>query len=245
MFFVSVILPAAELTILTEDLLPAQYQKEGTLKGHAVEIVRALQKRLGNTDSIEMTAWNRAYELTLKKPNHVLFSMARIPKREALFQWVGPISVGKTFLYHHKNKSLRLSDFHEINAKKLSIGVAKNSASYHKLKELGVDETLFVDTYDVYGNYRAFAYERIDLIPVGAVSFPFIAKKAGVAPSLFVNTGLQIHQSDFYIAFSKKTDPLIVQKWQSALDELEKRGTLSAIREKALNETYRDFDIAL
>lgn len=245
LFFVSVCVMAAELKIMTEDLLPAQYQKEGRLKGHAVEIVRAIKKKTGNTDPIEMTAWNRAYELTLRKKNHLLFSMARLAKRETLFQWVGPISVGKTFLYHHKNKPLRLNDFKDVNARKLTIGVAKNSASFHKLKDFGIDDSLFVTSYDAYGNYRAFAHERIDLIPVGAVSFPFIARKAGVEPSVFVNSGLQIHQSDFYIAFSKSTDPAIVAKWQHALDELKEQGVIDKIYEDALQNTYRDFGITL
>ena len=56
---------AAELTILTENLPPLNYEKDGELVGPSVEIVREIQSRVGSRDKIQVYPWARAYKMAL------------------------------------------------------------------------------------------------------------------------------------------------------------------------------------
>ena len=60
-------LAAEELTILTENLPPLNYLKNGKLVGSSVEIVQEIQKRLGSQEPIQVYPWARAYQMALEK----------------------------------------------------------------------------------------------------------------------------------------------------------------------------------
>ena len=83
---------AQPLIILCENDPPAQFRDvEGNLTGYTVELVREIQKRVGNQDEIKMVPWARGYEMIQKYPDVVLFQMSRSAEREKMFNWVGPV----------------------------------------------------------------------------------------------------------------------------------------------------------
>ena len=56
------------------------------------DIVREMFKRADITYSLTLRfPWERIYKLALEKPGYGVFVMARLPDREKLFKWVGPI----------------------------------------------------------------------------------------------------------------------------------------------------------
>jgi len=58
---------SAELTILTENLPPLNYVKDGVLMGSSVEIVQEIQRRIGSKEPIQVFPWARAYRLVLEE----------------------------------------------------------------------------------------------------------------------------------------------------------------------------------
>ncbi len=86
---------AAELRIITEIAPPLNYTEDGTetgkLTGQAAEIVKEVQKRIGDATPIEVMPWARGYSLVQSEPNVMLFSTTRTEAREGLLQWVGPV----------------------------------------------------------------------------------------------------------------------------------------------------------
>ena len=56
-----------------------------------MEVVRTLQKLVGNRDPIQVVPWAKGYQAALDEPDVVLFSMARTAERESLFHWIGPL----------------------------------------------------------------------------------------------------------------------------------------------------------
>ena len=91
----SCVLNAQTLTILTEVSPPGQTKAaDGKFGGFAVEVVREIQRRVGNTDYIQEVPWARGHITLQNKPNTILFSVARAAERNPLFQWVGPIGDG-------------------------------------------------------------------------------------------------------------------------------------------------------
>ena len=78
------------LTLLCEEDPPDQYvNAKGELDGYVYQVVREIQRRIGNKDPIRMVNWSGAYDLAQNQPNVLLFSMNRTKEREKLFQWIG------------------------------------------------------------------------------------------------------------------------------------------------------------
>ena len=91
------------LTILKEDYPPLNYVENKELKGPSVDIVRAIQEKLGRADKIadkiSVYPWARAYRFLETRKNTALFSTARTSSRENQFKWVGPIAEKKIGMY--------------------------------------------------------------------------------------------------------------------------------------------------
>ncbi len=82
--------PSASLRLLSEEFPPINFTEAGQPRGLSVDIVQAIQKRLGQSLPIEFMPWARAFREAQDGPPAALFAMARIPSAK-LFQWVGPI----------------------------------------------------------------------------------------------------------------------------------------------------------
>ncbi len=101
-----------ELQIFTEDSPPSTYLENGKLAGLSAEIVQEILNRLNLADTIKMVPWARGYNLALNEPGVLLFSTTRLPQREELFQWVGPLYTQTWGFYKHKGSPLQ----YQINA---------------------------------------------------------------------------------------------------------------------------------
>merc|ERR1711879_76565 len=90
---------ADDIQPLTETWTPYQMETKDGLSGISVDLVREIQKRIGNKKEIKVFPWNRGYNLTLEKKGYALFLTTRSKKRENLFKWVGPISSMKLVFF--------------------------------------------------------------------------------------------------------------------------------------------------
>lgn len=216
---VTVSVSAQELLIYTENNPPASYMVNDRLEGNAVEIVRKILHHLGQPDTIELVPWARGYTLALKKPNVALFSATRLPQREKLFKWVGPI-YSQTWVFYkkkHNQNIIRSLD----DAKKVDrIGVYRQDAKKMFLEKNGF--TNLVETTDNTTNILHLLSGNIDLWISSNYNMPYIASQAGVDPIQLENA-YNIKVVDNYIVFSLQTPDTIVNAWQQALDEIYKR----------------------
>ena len=91
--------PNYNVVLLTENFPPynmaingKNFAQEDNVDGIAVDVVREMFKRAGIKYSLTLRfPWDRIYKLALEKPDYGVFVTARLPEREALFKWVGPI----------------------------------------------------------------------------------------------------------------------------------------------------------
>ena len=115
------------LSFLTEQYPPYNYEHDSEIKGIAVDILRAIQKRSSTPSkdvSIKVQPWPRAYRTTLIKPATVLFSTTRTPLREEIFQWAGPISKTRIVVLAKKSKNISIS--HTMALAQYRIGVIRD-----------------------------------------------------------------------------------------------------------------------
>jgi polar amino acid transport system substrate-binding protein len=225
---------AGQLTVITEDFPPLNYAENNLAKGPSVEIVQAIQAKLGLANEIQIYPWARGYKMTGETVNTAIFSTSRTKEREDLFKWVGPIAVKKYTLYAKAGSGIKISSLED--AKAYSIGVQREGVTEIDLKAAGFTNLDAVAAQAE--NLEKLRRSRIDLWYGDSGSVTAICKQAGVdikelEPVFVVREGLM------YIAFNKDTDDSIVKAWQDAYDELYRDGTIIRIfKQNQLDNFY-------
>lgn len=217
---------AETLEIFCEESPPYQMcGGNGSLSGMSIDLVREIQKRVKNTDPIQMVPWNRAYTFALHKENVVLFSTVMTDERKDLFQWIGPIADVSMAFYAKKGNPITVSSHAE--AKKVrSIAVYGNDISEQYLHKLGYRN--LTSSYDNMSAIKSLMLGRVDLVSIGRNAHKKMAQAAGYEwmdlKEVFVYM-----KSPLYITFSKKTPAATVSSWNKALHEMKKDGTFASI----------------
>ena len=102
--------PAAAMTLLTLEEPPLGYRNAvGELEGISIDLVRELQRRVGNKDPIQLYPWARAYRIAKTSSDVVLFTVTRNPEREALFHWLLRVNRNAWVLYGRRDQGLRVT----------------------------------------------------------------------------------------------------------------------------------------
>jgi len=213
------------LLIYTEDSPPANYLKDGKIAGISVEIVLEIKKRLGVTAGIEIVPWARGYGIALRRPNVCLFSTTRLPQREKLFKWVGPLYEQLWGFYAKKDSGIKVTSLDD--AKSIGrIGTYYDDAKEQFLKKRGFTNLVTMNKNII--NVKHLLRGDIDLWVSSNFNMPYLAKQAGENPDL-LELVYSFRSVENYIAFSSKTSDAVVSSWQQALDEIKRDGTFDRI----------------
>nr|WP_315489167.1 transporter substrate-binding domain-containing protein [uncultured Rhodoferax sp.] len=219
-----------ELQLLTEENPPLNFSENGQLKGLSIDVVQEIQRRVGNTNSIEIQPWARAYRTASTVPNVALFIMARTPAREDLFQWVGPVSASIASLYGRQGSGLRITNLDEARAVE-RILVVRDFYTHQLLQKLGFTNLELVPKPETM--VKMAVNGRAPVMFAANVTLADLLEKAGAKRSdvelLYTITSLQT-----YIGFSLGTPKEVVAKWQVALDSMKRDGSYANIYAKWL-----------
>jgi polar amino acid transport system substrate-binding protein len=213
---------ADPLNIYTEIAPPNQIKlPNGELGGRTVEVVREIQRRVKNTDPIQEVPWARGYRELERSRNTLLFVVARTGERNALFQWVGPITETAYTLYVKADSTVVLNNLEDAKRLK-SIGVYRSDARDQMLTAAGF--TNLDRTNDASTNAKKLMADRIDAFAASSVSIDGLLAAVGV-PRESVREGLVFSRVQTWLAFSKDTPSNVVATWAGALDAMKKDKT--------------------
>jgi polar amino acid transport system substrate-binding protein len=210
-----------EMKLFTEDSPPANYLADGRLKGLSVEIVRELLRRLNLPDNIQAVPWARGYTLALAQPNVALFSTTRLPQREKLFKWVGPLYTQTWGFYARKDSAIKIGSLEEAKAV-ARIGTYHKDAKEQYLLANGFQN--LISTNKNLSNIRHIMDGSLDLWVSSDFNMPYLARQAGIEPDQ-LKLVFPFKRVQNYIAFSTQSPDALVNRWQQALDELKQDGT--------------------
>ncbi|MHA7773465.1 substrate-binding periplasmic protein [Roseibium sp. M-1] len=218
---------AEPLTIVTEQLPPFNYLEDGEAKGMSTEVLQATMKVAGENAEIDFLPWARSYQLSLSRPNTLIYSIIRTPDREDQFAWVGEIAPYGVSLYKRSdNSTINLKSLSD--AKELTVGVYLGDAKAEVLQKHGIEKLDAVE--DDRLNLRKLLLGRIDLMVIDDTVISQLLKDEGVDPSR-VKRALPIQELSgyCYMAFQKDSDPALVKTFQKALAEIKSDGTYNDI----------------
>ena len=228
--FVVSVQPAmsAELTILTENLPPLNYLKDGVLVGPSVEIVKEIQRRVESHEEIKVYPWARAYKMALEDENVVLFGTTYTKVRHDKFKWIGPLATKRDILVAKRGSGITINSLED--AKKVKrIGTLRDDTRERLLKRHGF--TNLESVSDEQKNAKKLVLGRIDLWTYKKPGLKTVCELAGVDYNE-IEEVFHLRKIDLMIAFSKKTSDSIVQNWSNAFNEMLADGTIMQIRKK-------------
>ncbi len=209
------------LSIYTENSPPGNYVAEGRLQGPAVRVVQEIMHRLGTPSAIEVVPWARGYHLARTQPNVALFATSRLPQRETLFKWVGPLYTQRWGFYARHPSKIAVVSLEE--ARRVGrIGTYREDAKEQYLKSIGFQN--LVSTNNNIGNVNHLMDGSLDLWVSSDFNMPYYVRYAGYDPDQF-HLVLSFKTVGNYIAFSRLTPDHVVARWQKTLDAIRRDGT--------------------
>ena len=222
------------LVLLTENFPPYNMAKNGknfaqdeNINGIAADIVREMFKRAEINYSLTLRfPWERIYKLALEQPGYGVFVMARLPDREKLFKWVGPIGPDDWIMLARADSKITLESLDQ--ARKYKIGAYKGDAIAETLTKQGLAPIMVLRDQD---NARKLVRGQIDLWATGDPAGRYLARQDGVTG---LKTVLRFNSAELYLALNKNVPDEVVAKLQAALDQLRKEGMVDDIMARYL-----------
>ena len=198
------------VNIVTEDAYPLQYMDKNEVSGPTTALVKAMLEHADISYKIKMMPWARAYQIALKEPNTLIYSIARNDDREPHFQWIGRIFELEYYLVGLDSLSLA-QPMTLASVKHLRVGAIRDSATYQYLKEQGFSNLHVLDRAEQMINMLKSS--RIDLFPVNySVLKPVCAKLNISCQDISAKIKLIQPSTSLYLALSQSTDPKLVER---------------------------------
>ncbi|MEJ5058488.1 MULTISPECIES: substrate-binding periplasmic protein [unclassified Pseudomonas] len=226
--------PDTDIVLLTENFPPYNMAKNGknfaqgeNIDGIATDIVREIFKRTDITYSLTLRfPWERVYKLALENPGYGAFVMARLPDRERLFKWVGPIGPDDWIMLAKADSKITLETLDD--ARKYKIGAYKGDAIAMTLAKQGLKPVVVLRDQD---NAKKLVNGQIDLWATGDPAGRYLARQEGVSG---LKTVLRFNSAELYLALNKDVPDETVAKLQAALDQMRKEGKVDEIMARYL-----------
>ncbi|XXF08280.1 ABC transporter substrate-binding protein [Pseudomonas sp. D2-3] len=221
--------PNYNVVLLTENFPPynmaingKNFAQEDNVDGIAVDVVREMFKRAGIKYSLTLRfPWDRIYKLALEKPDYGVFVTARLPEREALFKWIGPIGPDDWVLLARGDSKLVVNNLQQ--ARQYRIGAYKGDAIAEHLEKEGLQPVTSLRDQE---NAKKLMAGQIDLWATGDPAGRYLARQEGVSG---LKTVLRFNSAQLYLALNKEVPDEVVQKLQSELDKMRAEGIVDSI----------------
>ena len=213
---------ADTLTVACSPWKPYYYQENKTIKGSSYEIARAVFERADIKAKFVVHPWKRAYESGLNAPNYLVACLGKLPEREKLFHWIGPVAKTTFYNFYKKESSdISLSSLEDI--KNHSVGVLRGSLTEEFLKKSSHKHVHPIATAKQL--IMMLEAGRFDLILEAGNVIEHESTLAKIKPETFelalIGFGVSIN-----MALSKQTPMETVQRLQEAYKGLDSEGKI-------------------
>lgn len=221
---------ASELTIYTEEWPPISFSTNKAADGMAVEVVRAIQARVGNKSVIQVVPWARGYAELLSQPDVMLFTVGVSEERERMMTLVGPLAVAKTEIYSRKGNSANLLALGDKIYSR-PVGAYRSSIFADSAKKHGFSVIDLAATPQL--TARKLFEGRVDMWVEGSFVVSSVLNDIGRSPEE-VERVMTLDSLEIYLAFSLGTAGSVVDAWENALREIKNDGSFGKIHHKWL-----------
>lgn len=214
---------AADVTLLTEDYAPLNFERDGQIVGLGADQVFELMNRAGISYEAELTQWSRAIGQGEREANTCVFSTTHTEERDPKFHWIEPLATDRTILMRKAGSSVAPTSVEEAHA----FRIGTQTGDY----TVGLLESQGFPTIDLApaqaATLKKLLGDRIDLMAASGAYFDTL-----IADGVAVEEVLELSSSTMSLACSLKTDQALVDRMQAALQSMIDDGTQATITAK-------------
>lgn len=214
---------------MTEEYPPYNFEENGEQKGVSIELLRDIWARMGEKPArVNFMPWARAYRDIREKDGQVLFSMARTPERENLFQWACPITSARFTLFARTDSGIVIRSREEIG--QYAVGVIRDDITEILVRTYGGGARIeAVGEMDL--NMKKLDAGRVDLVAYSEEAFPEYLRANGLPEDRY-RAVFPLDEIPVCFAFSKDVDPHFVARFRAALKALSDSGRVRELLDR-------------
>jgi polar amino acid transport system substrate-binding protein len=225
---------------LTENYPPFNYEEEGMVYGVSADILHGLFAKMNvnaSDVSLEIDEWEKVYQKTLSESNSMLFSVVRIPEREHLFKWVGPIAPQKDVIIALTSQQIAINNPADLATH--TIGVIAGYSNIAQLTNLGVPQSMLIAVHSIETLYNGLTSGLFDCIAYSEIGHNLVVGSLGYEQEDF-DIAYAIQVTQLYFALNINTSDELIEYMQSVLDNFKMDKTVdgSSVYEKILNKYH-------
>lgn len=224
-------LQADNIRVVTE--YRSYYQlknSDGSLGGYATEVVRALFAVTGDTAQFEVNTWARSFYEAVNNDNVLIYSMAYNPERAALFDCVAEFDSEKLFFWALKGKIRQpLLTLNDLLPYHIAVSISSNPDQYLTAQGIKKLQRTATPEHALSMLYK----QRVDLVIGAEASVYLRTQQLGYDASLLTKVfQLPALNHPLCVAFNRKSDPALRQRYRQAFATLQQNGTLAQIKQR-------------
>jgi len=225
---------ATALQVVTEDYPPfSLVQPDGQVTGFSVELVRLLLARAELAAEPQVMPWARAFAQAQGRPDVLIFSMARLPEREALFEWVIPLTKTDLCLFSWQGRVRPLASLEAARGRQ--IATVNGDAGERILVEHGFVVGQELQSSAHYSlNLEKLKAGRVDLWIANRAVVQHLAHQAGYDSQRDLTQAYCLPPYPLYLAASLHTSPALMARLRAAFVTLQQDGTLAELQRRWL-----------
>lgn len=200
----------------TESYPPYNYRNNnGALDGLSIVLLKEMLKVLSTEESlknVKLVPWARGYKIVSTHGlRNILFSTTRIPERENMFKWVGPIVSTRISVFGLKNSKL-LTNTNQFN--NFRFVVIREDIGEHLLKKYQVGRSNITRVSSLRQAIGLVFRKRVDFLVYDENVLQWTLKKYWNKQLLKV---YEIQSGELWFAANKSIDDNTIRILQDAL----------------------------
>lgn len=199
---------------VSQNYPPYSYQDEnGNNTGSVINKLEQIFKKTGSSKTgkdVEMKTFSKMFIKMNNDKNTVFFPLARLPERESMFKWVGPIFMDQPVVFGRS--SINIANVNDL--KNYLIGGREGYPGVKQLDSMDISEFKFSDK-DAQ-NMMSLRNSQVGLVVCDEMVGNYIMQNLGMKPADY-KVVYRLQPVEMAFAFNKDTDDAIVQEVANAI----------------------------
>ncbi|WP_027722465.1 substrate-binding periplasmic protein [Maridesulfovibrio zosterae] len=222
---------ARKLTIFVDNWPPYNFEKNDKIVGISTELIEAALQKAKIPYKLAVYPFKRALITVQRTPNTMLFTVARVPQREDMFAWIGPIHPRRVYLYKLKSRTdVQIDEIEDI--KKYYTGVLSGGSVEQFFKTNDFHDHNYYLVSDSEQLLKMLFKQRVDLIPGDPLDLAYQMNSQGYKYSELEIAYLLSEEGGYYMIANKNTSAKLLAKIQKSLEEVLATGARDRIINK-------------
>lgn len=210
-------------------LPPLSFEEGGRVQGLFADLFREMAAQLGLPAAVEIQPFLRIQQAAMLGPGMVAFPLVRLPEREEMYLWIGPVLRRRVMLYRLAQRSeLEFKGWSHLGSAQVLVN--KGTATHRKLLE---DFRVPPAQLQLSANYttalRMLVAGRAEYLAMNELAAAWAARQLGLASDLLRPVQELDGEGAYWFGVVPAARAL-AQQLQEALEQLRRQGRVDALR---------------